>query len=236
MSVREIKIFISFSVFLFSCSESLNENKLKLKSIEVAGANGYNNIYKLLNDTLTIWKQYKIFGSLDSVYSIQYSDSLLCFNQNADRLITCILNKYVNKKEKSVADGINFFYGEKIDKKWYFFKGPYIHIPREIIKNHDIQTPLDYQQLHQIALKEVYSGYLSRGEINEDWFTNHFENSGYGNFNDQESSLKFLHTDRKFTDKRKFFEAIHLQSVRNNWYGINKDSIKQLPAKIEKLP
>jgi hypothetical protein len=48
-----------------------------------------------------------------------------------------------------------------------------------MVAGHPENQPLSYQQLHEIALKEVYSGYLdAMGNINEDWFKMHFENVG----------------------------------------------------------
>jgi len=73
----------------------------------------------------------------------------------------------------------------------------------------------------------VYGGYLNeKGEINEAWFTSLFEGPGWGDFENQESSLKFLNVTEKFTDKRNFFEAIHLQSVKNNW--ASRDTTKPI--------
>ena len=57
-----------------------------------------------------------------------------------------------------------------------------------------------------------------------------FEGPGWGNFENQESADKFLNLNgKRFNNKRKFFEAIHLQSVKNNWNGFDKDSIKKIP-------
>jgi hypothetical protein len=104
-------------------------------------------------------------------------DSLFAFNTKGDRFITC-RHLYVNIPKAS-ADELKFYFGEKIQGRWYFFPGASIVIPRSMVKGHDASKPLSYQQLHQIALKEVYSGYLdSFGNINEDWFIKHFENVG----------------------------------------------------------
>ena len=157
-----------------------------------------------------------------------FIDSLLCFNTKGDRLISAKLMQQLNN---DVADGIDFMYGEKINNKWYFFSGAYITIPRNMLKDHPINKPLSYQQLHQIALKEVYGGYLkSNGEINEAWFTSQFEGPGWGDFNNQ-PSLDFILKGKRFTNKKEFFEYAHLTVVKANWNGVNKDSIKQLPAK-----
>jgi hypothetical protein len=71
----------------------------------------------------------------------------------------------------------------------------------------------------------VYSGYLKRnGEINEEWFTSHFEDSGWGKFEDQKA-FDYILKGRRFSTKKEFFEFMHLEKVRNNWYGIKKDSV-----------
>jgi len=33
------------------------------------------------------------------------------------------------------SDGIHFFYGEKIDGRWYFWTGAYLVIPRDVPSN-----------------------------------------------------------------------------------------------------
>ena len=214
---REIKLknFILLLVFLLSYSCVDNKPDYKAKSVSLIGISEYSKIYNLWNDTLKVWALNKIFGSTDSSYSINYADSLLCFNKEKNRLVSCMLMKYVNKREPSVADGIQFFYGEKINNLWYFFKGDNIHVPREIVKGQDIHKPLSYLQLHEIALKEVYRGYLnSKGEINEEWFTGQFENVGWC------SKCK---TSEDFRNAK-------LEGVRTNW--LSRDTTKpilQLP-------
>jgi hypothetical protein len=199
------------------------------KSVNAVGQVGYSKIYNKMKDSLEVWVLNKLV-SYEALYTYNYDlDSLICFNKKANRLVCCL--HIFGNQFNSTSDDLIFFYGEEINSNWYFFKGADIVLIRSSYQK-NIHTPLSYQQLHQIALKEVYCGYLNdKGEINEDWFTNHFENIGFGDFNNQSSSLAFLGVKEKFTDKRKFFEAIHLQSVKNNWFGINKDSIKQLPTK-----
>jgi len=124
----------------------------------------------------------------------------------------------------SNSDGIELFLGEQINNQWWFFKGGwYFIVPRQGFKDHDIHTPLSYQQLHQIALKEVYAGYLNRnGEINENWFTSKFESNGWVNWDDTPEKIK------SYT--RKDYEQFHLRKVRSNWYGVKKDSLRSPEA------
>lgn len=225
-------VYLFIHLYIYKCTnEIVDENSnYFVKTQGIISKTDYFKVYSLSNDTLISFKK-NLLGSYNFLSSGQYwLDSLMCFDNSASRLISCVLS--VNTKYPEVqADAIQFIYGEKIQNNWYFFKGPSIVIPRSMVKGHPINQPLSYAQLHQIALKEVYGGYLkSDGSINEAWFTSHFEDIGWGDFNDQTSSLKYLglKPNEKFTDKRKFFEAIHLQSVKNNWYQWWKqDSIKK---------
>ena len=220
--------FILFSVFFISCNNQDNEQYKKAK--QNIGEKEYNAVYNKINDTVKIWSlnnlgYYRYLGRSKNYFI----DSLVCFNNTNTRLITCILQQNLIKETNN--DGIDFVYGEKVDGLWYFFSGPFITVPRESFKDHDVQKPLSYQQLHQIALQEVYNGYLkSSGEINEAWFTGQFEGPGWGDFNNQQS-LDFILKGKRFTNKKDFFEFAHLTVVKANWNGVNKDSIKQLPQK-----
>ncbi|MBA2610817.1 MAG: hypothetical protein H0U95_02520 [Bacteroidetes bacterium] len=189
-----------------------------------------NKIYQKANDSLTLWTLNKLnsYGFEKGKFEYQL-DSLFCINTLNNRIVACLLERVIVKESDN--DGLIYFCGEKINDQWYFFKGPSIVIPRSMIEGHPIHSPLSYQQLHQIALKEVYSGYLkSNGEINEDWFTSQFEGPGWGNFNNQAGS-DFLIKGKRFKTKKEFFEFMHLMVVKANWNSVNKDSIKQLPPK-----
>lgn len=218
---------------LFCCCETKqNKNDPYIISSNTSGDIQYKKTLQKANDSIVVFhlNNLKSYNFLNS--GIWYLDSLICFNANKSRFIGCVLYTTSNFK-LSDHDGIQFFYGEKIDTNWYFFKGENVHVPREMVKNQPIDKPLSYQQLHQIALREVYKGYLKRdGDINEDWFTEHFEGSGYGDFNDQTSFDWFL-KGKRFKIKKDFYEFVHLEKVRNNWGSINRDSIRRLPLKSD---
>ncbi len=228
--------------FVSCCFANSNDNDSKkstkdysLKTDQIVNLKDRLLIYENFKDSVQLWSSHKLgLYTFDKVNFDYYVDSLLCFNKNGDRFVGCIIQYTLIKNAPS--DGLIFGYGEKIEGAWYFFRGAAIVIPRSMVKGHPINQPLSYAQLHQIALKEVYGGYLkSDGSMNEAWFTSHFEDIGWGDFNDQTSSLKYLglKPNEKFTDKRKFFEAIHLQSVKNNWYQWWKqDSIKKSKENI----
>jgi hypothetical protein len=218
-------------LILFSCLNRNEEKSIGIieKSKNVIGDKEYYAIFTMLADSFNIWVNNKLLN-YQAEYLYKYKlDSLLCFNSTKNRFISC-RHLYVNIKESS-SDDLQYVYGEKIENKWYFFKGPSIVIPRSMVKGHDIKKPLEYFQLHEIALNEVYSGYLNeKGEINEDWFVANFEGSGWGDFNNQ-AAIDWILQGKRFTNKKDFFEFAHLSVVKSNWNNLNKDSIKQLPPR-----
>lgn len=231
---KAFKIFILF-VFVTSCDNPSNpiENNNHLFDISKStiGTSNYWKLYTKINDSINIWKLNKL--STYDKYNDDvnyYFDSLICINSKQNRFIGSILESYPQKEANS--DGIKVFYGEKINSQWYFFDGHYILVPRETFKGHNMHTPLSYEQLHQAALKNVYGGYLlPNGKINEFWFKGHFEGIGWGDFKNQGPQNDWYLKGRRFKTEKEFYEAMHLDNVRNNWYGINKDSIKPLPKK-----
>ena len=191
-------------------------------------------IYQNLCDSFEVWKLNKL-QSMSAELLYEYKlDSLLCLNKQKNRLITCRF-LMVNIPE-STSDDLQFIYGEKIDSNWIFFRGSSIVIPRSLIEGHDSHKPLSYQQLHRIALKEVYSGYIDQnGNINEKWFNAHFESSGWGGFvKPGRQDDPFLHGAICNT-KKEYYEAVHLQSAKNNW--VARDTTQPLvPLPVKNLP
>ena len=179
LNLGKKNIFLLLSILLVSCTHNTHKEKLfSFKSKQIIGENEYSLTFNKLKDSMNIWVLNKLRRfEAEAIYKFQM-DSLLCFNSNKDRFISC-RHLYVNIPD-ATSDDLQFIYGEKINGGWYFFKGESIAVPREVVENHNIYEPLSYQQLHEVALKEVYSGYLnSKGEINEEWFTLHFENVGW---------------------------------------------------------
>ena len=223
------KIIACVCVLLYStsCNNNFN-NEIKRKTINQIGDINYNTIYLNAIDSINSWTNnnlgyYQYCGKSKNCYL----DSLLCFNSTNTRFIGAILKQQLIAS--SIGDDIDFFYGEKIDNNWYFFSGPNLFILRDNIPNQNIHTPLNYQQLHEIALTEIFSAYLTKnGEINEAWFNSHFEGPGWGNFENQKES-DFILKGKRFNNKKDFFEFAHLTVVKANWNGFNKDSIKQIP-------
>lgn len=226
---KKVYLFLLILFSLFACKQEDNnkENLLKIK---------YDTaIYKSLVDSFKIWTINKL-SSVEAEILYPYKvDSLICFNTNKTRLISC-RHLYVNIPD-ATSDDLQYIYGEKIGQNWFFLKGPAIVIPREMIKGQDIHQPLSYIQMHQVALKEVYGGYLDAdGKINENWFTNHFEDRGWGSINNQ-SYFDWCFKGKRYTNEKEFYQASHMCKVKSNW--LNRDTtqpIKQLPAKDSLVP
>jgi hypothetical protein len=221
------KLFVL--TFLLNCTSS-NKTPLDV-SLHQIGICEYANIYNNLQDSFRLWVFLKARNVIPETSHSYILDSLICFNKDKTRFIGCshIYNSFSN----GTMDDIKYVYGEKINGHWYFLRGPSLTVPRSMVSGHDIHTPLSYYQLHQIALKEIYSGYLTqKGEINEMWFTSHFEDAGWGSFEDQGSQDWWL-KGRRFTNKKEFFEFIHLEKVRSNWYGFKKDSVVSSSDKLK---
>jgi hypothetical protein len=179
MSRREIRILFSwlFLFILWSCQNSEKkkfEEKTKLYSRTsklIVGTEQYVTVYRNIYDSLNSWAENKL-----DAYRIATEpwkiDSLLCFNKQGDRLISSFQYQYTS--EPTNHDGMILFYGIKMKNQWYFFHGPSIHLPREYYQK-DTHTPLSFEKLHEIAMKEIFSGYLKKDkagkwEINERFF------------------------------------------------------------------
>lgn len=215
-------IFFICIVFLFSCKESKENNALFCKSVSqtvIGGNEEYLRIYSSILDTLNNWKTNKLLGTSETCNtSIFKIDSLQCYNTKKDRMISCILER---ECQDDISDGIKIFYGAKIKEQWYFFSGAYITLPRNMYQK-DEHIPLSFAKLHEIAMEEVFNGYLKKNkqgewEVNDNWFKNHFEGSAWGNFNNQSSKDWFLKGRRLRTEKE-YYEACYLQEVKNNWH------------------
>lgn len=186
--LNHVKLYLHFIVIIIfgSCSDSINE---KITYFDVS-KNSYKEYFLVLNQLNDSVKMFVLnkFKNYEAEYTYQYKiDSLICFNNSGNRFIGC-RHLYVNIPN-AIADDLQIILGEKINNNWYFLKTSSISIPRSMVKDHPENKPLSYSQLHEIALKEVYGGYLNKnGEINEAWFTSHFEGPGWGDFEHQENS------------------------------------------------
>ncbi len=182
MLSRDYKTFFvifSFSlIFLFSCKKNneKSDNTILYKDFSIKSTTEveYKNVYQQINDTVINWIRSGItyYGVFEFNKTLRI-DSLLCFNNNKTKLISAKLTRHDDGHANS--DGITFFYGVKIKEKWYFFDGAYIVLPREYYQK-DTHTPLSFARLHEIAMKEVFNGYLIEKKTKKDlgWWKNIF--------------------------------------------------------------
>lgn len=90
-----------------------------------------------------------------------------------------------------------------------------------IIREHyqkDIHTPVRFAKLHELAMDEMLRGYIKKNregewEVNDAFFTHHFEDVGWGDFNKQ-SPKDTLPNGKHFTNKKEFFENIYLRVAK----------------------
>jgi hypothetical protein len=178
-----------------SCKDKSNDKDDKLYkqySLYITSEVTYNEVYKQANDTVHNWIDNNL--TIAKAYNVSNwkIDSLLCFNKKADRCVLCIYRQYNDE----VNNAIDFLYGVKISNKWYFFEGAVIYIFSEKY-GYNPKTPLPFAKLHEIAIEEIFNGYLIKKKkntgrwknifapeyeykINERWFDYHFKGSGWG--------------------------------------------------------
>lgn len=138
-------------------------------------------IYSKANDSLVSWELHGLKLYLNILKKESWRlDSLFVFNAKGDKLASVILSQ-TPKSLKSNSDALIDFYGVKIDSNWYFFAGATHIVPRDLYIDtlkHNIFTPLSFEQLHELAIKRIYKGYLKTSfpndttnlSINQKWF------------------------------------------------------------------
>jgi hypothetical protein len=231
------RLFIGLvAILLFvSCSEKKNDDKtviFKAISKHSIGRIEYAKIYNNIVDTLNFWKSNNLFGtSVTCNYSSFQVDSLLCFNKEKNRLITCILER---ECREDYADGIIFFYGAKIKGKWCFFAGGFICIPREYYVSKDkVNEPLSFTKLHEIAMKEVFGGYLKQSnkgkwEINDAFF-HEFDASNWVAFSDRESDQNGFTSCANANNIKDYLECCYRKTAEKVWITEKQYVIEAVP-------
>jgi hypothetical protein len=93
-------------------------------------------------------------------------------------------------------------------------------VPREHYQS-EIYTPLSFEKLHELAMKNIFRGYLKKNskdewEINDAFFTYQLEDAGWGDFKRQ-SHKDTLENGKRFTNKKHYFESIYLRQSKEKW-------------------
>lgn len=141
---------------IYSCDYKRNEIVEKEKlyyntSINIITKKEYDDVFYKAKDSLKVWAKNDL-PFYDNYCKI---DSLICFNKSKDRCVTAFLHT----SPGGISNEIRSFYGAKFNHKWYFFDGASYMIMRKAYQS-DESIPLSFEKLHEIALDEVYSGYL----------------------------------------------------------------------------
>lgn len=183
-------LLIAILVLLFSCKNKKNEIVEKTQlykhfSEATVTKEKYNKIFFSLNDSIRNWRINKLKNYNEDTTEVEYFfDSLLCFNRMGNKFVSARMCRDVESTRTNNMDGVVFYYGVKIKEQWYFFSGATVYLPRENYER-NTQIPLSFEKLHEIAMKEVFSGYLikdTKGNwiINDKFFDYHFKGAGWG--------------------------------------------------------
>ena len=152
-------ILFGFMMILLSCEDQKSaerQRKIYLNYvINDLGIYPYYQFYNTVSDTLNNWISNKLIISKMQRFSKWELDSLVCLNGAKTKCIMAI----VNQESETVNNSINFLYGARVEKEWYFFYGPTVY-PDPLY-----HTPLSFTKLHEIAMQEVFSGYLKKKDL-----------------------------------------------------------------------
>ena len=208
---RSNAIYLIVLLCFLGCSKKKpNYKKLRLlftnKSISIVSKDTYFEVLNKANDSVRMWASNSHAGYLNERDDVWYIDSLVCFNNDADKCVMALV-KQNNIYKEVEADGMTYFYGVKIKEEWYFFSGPYIVLPREYYQK-DLHTPLSFEKLHEIAMKEIFWGYLKKNELGE-WEINE-------RFFDAFSKVWVPFEERKTMDCR-FFSCENFDNEKDYW-------------------
>ena len=210
---RGIKLVLATQIYLIflGCGRS-KESDIYNAAINQVGISEYFALEKLIQDTLKTWCDNKL-SIAEELWTYEFQvDSFLCANSTRNKLITCIMIQC--NKNGCLQDDIRFLYGARIKRKWYFLFGPTITLPREAYGNHR-NVPLSFEKMHEIAMDEIFKGYVKNGKINEKFFSD-FKTDAY---------------NMPFTTQEAW-EASWLKAVAENWNSRDTTQQPQNPAAV----
>ena len=102
----------------------------------------------------------------------------------------------------------------------FFFWGGQFVLPRDYYQT-NVRVPLNIEQLNNIAADNIFRGYLKKNatgewEVNDAFFTHHFEGVNWGDFENQ-SHEDTVSYGKRFTNKKEYFESIYWAVIKGNW-------------------
>lgn len=218
--LHQDKLKICFLLLLFSiysCDYKRNEivGKEKLyynTSINIITKKVYDDVLYKAEDSLNFW----IKNRLPFYDKYRKIDNLICFNKNKDRCVMALLDS----SPGGIYDGINNFYGAKFNDKWYFFGGVRYIIVRKSYQS-DESIPLSFEKLHEIALDEVYSGYLIKKD--KGFWNSIFGKPEYEINEDFFKGMESRNADGSYGGNLKTFKECVIYQVNYKWKKTDKD-------------
>jgi hypothetical protein len=226
------KLFFAFCFLLFVFCFSCNNDKQKesdktliykqYSSLSIGG--NYSSIFSLANDSINSWRKNNLADyAYLNLYNCQL-DSLLCFNKQANKIVSTILVQDNTSINNAGSDAMCFLYGAKIKKQWYFFTGATIVLPRKMYEK-NVSKPLSFKKLHEIAMKEVFNGYLIKNaqgqwEINEHFF-DRFKNFGWVPFTNRKTDPNRFCSCEEINDYQEYLECNYRKQAEKVWVKKN---------------
>lgn len=151
------------SSFLSSCNDNNQESisRYEVQSFlkKFHGKSNQDYLFKSISDSISTWEEAKIERYNSTMNAARLIDTIICINQSKDKIFTVM---YVIYGDKSTFDDLIYFYGVKIQEKWYFFDGETQPVGRK-----DPKIPSTFEQLSKIAFDDVFQYYLKRNEKGE---------------------------------------------------------------------
>ena len=100
----------------------------------------------------------------------------------------------------------------------FLFWGGHFVLPRDYYQS-DTRIPLNIERFNEIALDNIFSGYLKKNksqqwEINDAFFSAHFEDVGWGDFDRYQDTVVY---GKRFNNKKEYFESIYLRKSERKW-------------------
>ncbi len=127
---KYLLLFIFFAFFA-SCSKKEEKEEISFSktyinfTVNFYGKEEYNSLKVNVLDSMNKWVKNELSSIKMQKYALEWQiDSLLCINKNKDKLITVVLNR----KSSTVSNSINYLYGVKVKREWYFFFGPTLYV------------------------------------------------------------------------------------------------------------
>jgi len=122
----------------------------------------------------------------------------------------------------------------KFKDNGFFFSGGFICIPREYYVSKDkVNEPLSFTKLHEIAMKEVFGGYLKQSnkgkwEINDAFF-HEFDASNWVAFSDRESDQNGFTSCANANNIKDYLECCYRKTAEKVWITEKQYVIEAAP-------